>query len=100
MGGIGIMITKEQVEHVAHLARLHLTEEEKETLTKDLEAIIDFSDQLNALNIENVEPTAHILPIQNVFRKDEAVESLNREHLLKNAPSQLNGCFNVPKIVE
>lgn len=93
-------ITKEQVEHVAHLARLNLTDEEKEQMTKDLEAIIDFADQLNALDIENVEPTAHVIPIQNVFRKDEVRESLDRDELLKNAPSQKDGCFSVPKIVE
>jgi aspartyl-tRNA(Asn)/glutamyl-tRNA(Gln) amidotransferase subunit C len=99
-GGIRLKITKEQVEHVAHLARLNLTDEEKEQMTKDLEAIIDFADQLNALDIENVEPTAHVIPIQNVFRKDEVRESLDRDELLKNAPSQKDGCFSVPKIVE
>ncbi|TCT15321.1 aspartyl/glutamyl-tRNA(Asn/Gln) amidotransferase subunit C [Natranaerovirga pectinivora] len=93
-------ITKEQVEHVAHLARLSLTEDEKVQMTKDLEAIIGFADQLNSLDIENIEPTAHVIPIQNVFRKDEVRESLDRKELLKNAPTKLNGCFSVPKIVE
>ncbi|TCK92888.1 aspartyl/glutamyl-tRNA(Asn/Gln) amidotransferase subunit C [Natranaerovirga hydrolytica] len=93
-------ITREQVEHVANLARLNLTEEEKEQMTKDMEAIIGFADQLNDLDIETIDPTAHVIPMQNVFREDIKKESLNRDELLKNAPSKQNGCFSVPKIVE
>lgn len=93
-------ITKEQVEHVANLARLQLKEEEKEWLTRDMANILEFADQLNELDISNVEPTAHVIPIQNVFREDAAEPSMNREELLKNAPSKENGCFYVPKIVE
>lgn len=93
-------ITKEQVEHVANLARLNLTETEKEHFTKDMEAIIAFADQLNSLDIADVKPTDHIIPINNVFRKDEVKPSMDRELLLSNAPTQENGCFSVPKIVE
>lgn len=93
-------ITREQVEHVAHLARLNLTEDEKEQMTKDMEAIIAFADQINALDIKDVAPTAHVIPINNVFREDEVVPSMDRELLLSNAPSQANGCFSVPKVVE
>lgn len=93
-------ITKEQVLHVADLARLKLTEEEQEQMTKDLESIINFADELNKLDIENINPTAHVIPIQNVFRKDEAKQSFDREELLKNAPNSQNGCYSVPKIVE
>lgn len=93
-------ITKEQVQHVAKLARLNLTEDEQVELTKDLENIIEFSDKLNELNIENIKPTAHVIPIENVFRKDEARPSLERDELLKNAPQKEDGCFFVPKIVE
>lgn len=93
-------ITKEQVEHVAHLARLNLTEEEQIQMTKDLGAIIGWADELNSLNIQDVEPTAHIIPIQNVFREDVVGPSMDRETLLQNAPSSQNGCFSVPKIVE
>ncbi len=93
-------ITKEQVEHVANLARLNLTDEEKEQMTKDMEAIIEFADQINGLDIENVAPTAHIIPINNVFRVDEVVPSMERDLLLSNAPNQENGCFSVPKVVE
>lgn len=93
-------ISKEQVEHVAHLARLNLTEQEKERMKKDLEAIISFADQLNELEISDVQPTAHVIPIQNVFRMDKIEPSLDREQLLKNAPENENGCFSVPKVVE
>lgn len=93
-------ITKEQVEHVANLARLNLTDEEKEQMTKDMEAIIAFADQINGLDIADVEPTAHVIPINNVFRDDEVKPSMERDILLSNAPNQKNGCFNVPKIVE
>ncbi|MDA3845770.1 MAG: Asp-tRNA(Asn)/Glu-tRNA(Gln) amidotransferase subunit GatC [Vallitaleaceae bacterium] len=93
-------ITKEQVEHVAKLARLNLTEEEKISFTKDMEAIISFADQINDLDIDDVKPTDHVIPINNVFRPDVVVPPMDRELLLSNAPSQENGCFSVPKIVE
>lgn len=93
-------ITKEQVERVANLARLNLTEEEKESMTKDMEAIIEFADQINGLDIKDVEPTAHVLPINNVFREDVVRPSLDREKLLQNAPNHENGCFRVPRVIE
>lgn len=93
-------ITKEQVKHVANLARLNLTEEEQIELAKDLENIISFADKLNELDIENTDPTAHVIPIQNVFRKDEVRPSLEKDALLANAPSTKDGCFYVPKVVE
>lgn len=93
-------ITKEQVTHVANLARLNLTEDEKELMTKDMASIIAFVDQMNELNISEVNPTAHVIPINNVFRNDEVKPSMDREQLLSNAPSQERGCFSVPKIVE
>ena len=93
-------ITKEQVEHVANLARLNLTEEEKELMIKDMEAIIDFANQINELDISNINPTAHVIPINNVFREDVVKPSIDREELLSNAPNKENGCFSVPRIVE
>lgn len=100
MEEFSLKISKEQVENVAHLARLSLTEEEKAQMTKDMEAIITMADQLNELEIGDIEPTAHVIPIQNVFREDKLKESLDREKLLSNAPSSMQGCFSVPKIVE
>jgi len=95
-----VKITREQVEHVAHLARLNLTEEEKVQMTIDMEAIIAFADQINSLDIADVEPTAHVIPINNVFRDDTVAPSMDREKLLSNAPNQENGCFSVPKVME
>ncbi len=93
-------ITTEQVEYVAKLARLNLTEIEKTKLTKDMESIINFADKLNELDTTGVEPTALVIPIQNVFREDIVHTSYDRDKILANAPSKENGCFKVPKIVE
>lgn len=93
-------ITKDQVEHVAHLARLSLTEEEKVQMTKDMEMILEFADQINEYTFEDVNATAHVIPMNNVFREDEVLPSMEREVLLANAPSKEDGCYNVPKVVE
>jgi len=93
-------ITKEQVEHVAHLARLSLTEEEKISMTKDMEMILAFADQINEFKVEDVNATAHVIPINNVFREDNMKPSMDRDKLLANAPSIENGCISVPKVVE
>ncbi|MGE4283613.1 MAG: Asp-tRNA(Asn)/Glu-tRNA(Gln) amidotransferase subunit GatC [Clostridia bacterium] len=95
-----MQISKTQVEYVANLARLNLTEEEKERLTVEMENIIAFADKLNELDTTGVEPTAHAIPIQNVFREDVVEPSFDRDKILQNAPSQEDGCFKVPKIVE
>ncbi len=95
-----VKITKEQVEHVAKLARLNLTEAEKERLTGEMENIIAFADKLNELDTSGIEPTAHVIPMQNVFREDVVKPSFDREKILANAPSQEDGCYKVPKIVD
>ncbi|MDK2986162.1 MAG: aspartyl-tRNA(Asn)/glutamyl-tRNA(Gln) amidotransferase subunit [Clostridia bacterium] len=92
-------ITKKDVEHVALLSRLDLTEEEKEAYTKQLNSIIDYMNKINELDTEGVEPTAHVLPIYNVMREDEVGESLDREKVLENAPEKEDGQFKVPRIV-
>ncbi|HOP99298.1 MAG TPA: Asp-tRNA(Asn)/Glu-tRNA(Gln) amidotransferase subunit GatC [Acetivibrio clariflavus] len=93
-------ISKDIIEHVANLARLNLTEEEKSALASDMEQIISYVDKLNELDTSNVEPTNHVIPITNVFREDKAEASYPREKILANAPSSQDGCFKVPKIVE
>ncbi len=93
-------ITKETIEHVANLARLNLTEEEKQRLTHEMADIIAYVDKLNELDTSDVQPTAHVIPIKNVFREDEVKKSFDREKILANAPSEENGCFKVPKVVE
>ncbi|ASS88999.1 MAG: Asp-tRNA(Asn)/Glu-tRNA(Gln) amidotransferase subunit GatC [Bacillaceae bacterium] len=93
-------ISKEQVKHVAHLARLAITEEEAEMFTNQLDAIITFAEQLNELDTENVQPTSHVLDMKNVMREDQPEPGLPREVALKNAPDQKDGQFRVPAILE
>ncbi len=93
-------VSKEDVKHIAKLSKLSLTEEELEKYTNNLSEIVNFANELSSINVENVKPTAHILDIKNVFRKDEVEASYNREEILKNAPSKDAGCISVPKVVE
>jgi aspartyl-tRNA(Asn)/glutamyl-tRNA(Gln) amidotransferase subunit C len=93
-------VSKEQVKHIANLSRLKLSDEELEKYTNDLSNIVEFAETLSEINVDGVEPTAHILQIQNVFRKDEVKESYNREELFANAPTKEAGCISVPKVVE
>ncbi|AIF42468.1 Asp-tRNA(Asn)/Glu-tRNA(Gln) amidotransferase subunit GatC [Virgibacillus halodenitrificans] len=93
-------ITKEQVKHVANLARLAITEEEAEMFQGQLNSIISFAEQLNELDTEGVEPTTHVLDLKNVLRKDEPKEWITQEEALKNAPDKKDGHYRVPSILE
>ncbi len=93
-------ISVEQVKHVAHLARLAITEDEAEKFTKQLDAIISFAEQLNELDTDNVEPTSHVLELKNVLREDIPQAGLPREEVLKNAPEHRDGQIKVPAIIE
>ena len=88
------------VAYVAHLARMHLSEEEITTFQAQLQQVLGYVDQLKSLDVEHIEPTAHAVPVQNVFRKDETRPSLDLEKAIGNAPQSRNGCFVVPKIIE
>ena len=94
------MITKEQVEHVAKLARLELSNEEKELYTKQLSEILDYIDQLNEVNTEGIEPMTQPIPIVNVMREDVVKKEYERQDMIKNAPHEEYGFFRVPKIGE
>ncbi|WNC15612.1 Asp-tRNA(Asn)/Glu-tRNA(Gln) amidotransferase subunit GatC [Brevibacillus brevis] len=93
-------ITRKEVEHVANLARLQLTEEEAERYTKDLNAILEFAAKLNELDTSNVPPTSHATDVKNVMRDDVNRPSLPREEVLKNAPDHEEGQFKVPAVFE
>lgn len=93
-------IGKEQVEHVAKLARLDLTNAEREAFSEQLSNILTYFQQLKAVQIDGVEPTATVLDRTNVFREDEARPSLPVEKALANAPDQNRGFFRVPNILE
>ncbi len=94
------MLTAQTVEHVAKLARLALTDDEKKLYAEQLSKIIDYFDELKAVNTDGVEPMAHALNIVNVLREDVVKTPPGRDLLLKNAPDQENGYFKVPKIGE
>jgi len=90
----------EDVEHVAMLARLELSDEEKQAMTSQLRDILHYVEKLNELDTESVEPTAHILPIRNVMRPDECRPSLAPEAVFQNAPKRTGTLFQVPLVVE
>ena len=93
------MLTKKQVKHVALLARLELSEEEKEKYASQLSAILEYAEALNKLDTENVPPTAHVLPIKNVFREDLVSDHMPNEKATANAPAKDGNYFKVPKIL-
>jgi aspartyl-tRNA(Asn)/glutamyl-tRNA(Gln) amidotransferase subunit C len=93
-------ITPKDVEHVARLARLELSNAEKDQFTEQLNAILKYAEKLNGLDTDNVEPTSHVLPIKNVMRADEKRPSLPIEKVLLNAPDEEDGQFKVPAVLE
>jgi len=93
-------IDKKTVEDVAHLARIELEPKELEKLSHQLEHVLAFIDKLSSLNTDNVPPTSHILPLNNVLRKDELSGSLPIEKTLANAPAKQGNFFLVPKVIE
>jgi aspartyl-tRNA(Asn)/glutamyl-tRNA(Gln) amidotransferase subunit C len=88
------------IEKVARLARIKLTEEEKVIFGNQLEQVLTYMEQLNRLDTQGIEPTSHAIPIFNVFREDEVRPSMPREEVLGLAPSQEDGHFKVPRIIE
>ncbi|CDX04077.1 Aspartyl/glutamyl-tRNA(Asn/Gln) amidotransferase subunit C [bioreactor metagenome] len=94
-----VKISREEVEHVAFLARLELTEEELVTNTEQLNSILDYAAMLEKLNTDDIKPTAHAVPLHNVLREDQVKPSMAREKVLANAPDAQDGFFKVPRIV-
>lgn len=93
-------ISKEEIEHIASLARLSLSEEEKELFGSQLSSILDYMEKLNELDTKDIEPTSHVLPLSNVMRDDIPSPSIPREDALLNAPDRTNKFYRVPKIIE
>jgi aspartyl-tRNA(Asn)/glutamyl-tRNA(Gln) amidotransferase subunit C len=93
-------LTLEQVEHVANLARLGLTEEEKERFAEQLSAILEYAEMLQGLDTGAILPTAMVVPLQNALRPDVVTPSLEREETLANAPRRDREFFRVPAILE
>jgi len=88
------------VGHVAHLARIDLTGEETALFQGQLDQVLHYVEQLNELDVEEVEPTAHAIPVYNVLRKDEVGQSLGHDGVVANAPAASDGQIRVPKIID
>lgn len=93
-------ITRTDVEHVARLARLSLSEDELTLFTGQMEAILGYVETLNELNTDTVTPTAHAVPMANAFRDDCILESVGQEGALSNAPQKTGSYFIVPAVIE
>lgn len=93
-------LSRKEVEHIAQLARLALSEEEKALYQEQLSAILDYFARLQELDTEAIPPTATVLPLHSVMRADEPKPSAPREDILANAPAAEDGCFEVPAVLE
>ena len=92
-------ISKEEIVHIAKLAMLNLTEKEIEGYTKDMQDILAYAEMINQLDTSDTDETIAAIEQKNVFRKDEMIEFKNRDILLQNAPSQEEGMFQLPKVI-
>ncbi|MBN2425338.1 MAG: Asp-tRNA(Asn)/Glu-tRNA(Gln) amidotransferase subunit GatC [Calditrichaceae bacterium] len=92
-------VTESDVENIAHLARLKITEEEKEKFVSQVNQILEYVEKLNEINTDEVEPLSHTLNLKNVFREDIVKDSLPQKEALKNAPAKTDKFFRVPKVV-
>ncbi len=91
---------KISIEHIAHLARLSLTEKEKELFGGQLDGILNYMEKLNELDTKNIEPTSHVIAINNITRDDVPTPSLSRAEAILNAPDKTEKFYRVPKIIE
>ena len=94
------MIERKDVEHVARLSRLALTDAELERMREQLNGILAYIEKLGALDTASVEPTSHAVPVVNVMREDEPGACLPRDEALQNAPDRAGEFFRVPRIIE
>jgi aspartyl-tRNA(Asn)/glutamyl-tRNA(Gln) amidotransferase subunit C len=92
-------VTIKDVEHIARLARLSFSDDEKAVLVRQLNDVLGYMEQLNELDTEGVEPLSHVIPVQNVLREDRRQECLDREEVLRNAPARTEKFFKVPKVI-
>ncbi len=93
-------ISREQVLHIARLARVELSDDEVERYREDLSSILDYVDKLAELDVEGVEPTTHAVALESRLREDAVEQRLSHEDVLNNAPDSEDGQFRVPKVVE
>ena len=93
-------ITKKDVEYIAALARMHVAEDKLEGLTKNLTDIVGYVEQLQKLDLKNVKPTSHAVPLSNALRADVVKPSFSNAEALSIAPEAKDGCFKVPLVIE
>lgn len=93
-------VTEKEVDYIANLARLRLSDEERGTFAKDLNNILTYMQLLNQVDTTDVQPLEHVNALSTVFRKDEIVDPLTHEEVLKNAPDADSDYFRVPKVIE
>ena len=94
------VISDETIEYVGILAKLELSDAEKEEAKSDMGMMLDYIDKLNELDTTGVEPMSHVFPVQNVFREDVVTNGDDSENMLKNAPVERDNMYEVPKTVE
>ena len=99
MDKISKRISEKEVEHIAWLAKIELSEEEKRLFTKQFNEILEYFRKIDELDTEKVPPTYHVLDLANVFRKDEVEPSLPKEESIRNAPKKEKTYFKAPKII-
>ena len=97
---MGNVISDETIEYVGILAKLELSDAEKEEAKSDMGRMLDYIDKLNELDTTGVEPMSHVFPVQNVFREDVVTNGDDSENMLKNAPAERDNMYEVPKTVE
>ena len=93
------MITEKDLLHMSWLSRLELSEEDKKKYTPKLNSVLDYFNELDEVDTEGIEPTYHVLPLNNVFREDEKGSSLSQEEALYNAPKKQDGFFKAPRMM-
>ena len=94
------IISDETIEYVGILAKLELSEGEKEAAKKDMGRMLDYIDKLGELDTDGIEPMSHVFPVQNVWREDVVTNGDDRENIISNAPGEKDGMFEVPKTFE
>lgn len=94
------IINDETIDYVGILAKLELSDEEKDQAKKDMASMLDYIDKLSELDTEGVEPMSHAFPLNNIFREDVVVNGDDRDNILSNAPAKKDGAFKVPRTVE
>ncbi len=94
------MLAEDEADRVARLCRLRLSADERRRFTAQLNEILGYVEKLKELDVSGIEPTLHVVPLQNVFRPDETRPSFDRGEIMANAPDPRDGFFRVPKILE